>query len=218
MPIAAEGPGSVVSEPEFLLSPGEYLVETGRHNDCTDWLPSIYADNNAYFKGADRGAERWKTVNGKYAEYTKSYDMGFVRKSPPGGYKGWMYRDYCKSYSSGTLNNVIAFSGNNAETEAKDTSVASRGSVVSGTVKRNGGRTNKEMMVRISNSGGTVVARTDLTDSSGRFYVAGLAKGTYSISVNSDSWRGIGRSFKGKHTITVNGSSNYSAGTLYFRG
>jgi hypothetical protein len=48
--------------------------------------------------------------------------------------------------------------------------------------------------------------------------VAGLASGTYTISVNSDSWRGIGRTFTGKHTITVKAGHTYSAGTLTFHG
>ena len=90
--------------------------------------------------------------------------------------------------------------------------------VVKGRVTRSKGRTNKEMLVRLSSAAGTRVLRTDFTDSKGYFYVAGLDDGNYTISVNSDSWRGISRRFTGKHSITVKAGRVYSVGTLKFYG
>ncbi len=126
-----------------------------------------------------------------------------------------MYRSYCKAYGEGTVNSLTVSSASPA---TKTTSINDKGAIVKGHVSRAGGKTNKEMMVRLSNSGGTLVLRTDYTDGSGNFYVAGLASGTYTISVNSDSWRGIGRTFTGKHSITVKRGHVYNAGTLRFKG
>jgi hypothetical protein len=56
-----------------------------------------------------------------------------------------------------------------------------------GRVTRVKGRTNKEMLVRLTSSEGTRIVRTALTDSKGTFYVAGPASGTWTISVSSDS-------------------------------
>lgn len=221
-PIVAEGQGKVGTLPEFKLPPGEFRVETGRFSGdtgsispCSGWYSSAYPDNNAYFSGADRGAERWKVVKRGTSPSSTARAHGFPTGSS--GYKAMMYRNYCKSLSAGTYNNVVAFSGE-GDDKIVDTTTASRGGTVAGTVKRNGGRTNKEMMVTVTNSGGSVVARYDLTDSKGKFYVSGLPKGTYSVAINTDSWRGIGRSFKGTHTVRVTGSGYYSVGTLYFRG
>jgi hypothetical protein len=83
-------------------------------------------------------------------------------------------------------------------------------------VSRTPGRTNKEMMVTLSSRDGKRVLRTDLTDGKGNFYVAGLAPGRYQISVNADSWRGIGRAFKGRHFITVKAGRVKNAGNLRF--
>jgi hypothetical protein len=200
------------------VPPGKYWVEIGRRTTCSAWYSSVYPDNNAYFSGLDRGAERWKTVAGKYAEYQKSYTMGYVAKTPPSGRKGWMYRGYCKALGTGTYNNTMRISNLNQGITTEVTSTVHKGAVVHGHVKRAGGKTNKEMMVRLSSSDGKRVIRTDLTDSSGNFYVAGLPSGTWTISVNSDSWRGIGRTFTGKHSISVSSGHSYSAGTLYFKG
>ena len=200
------------------LMPGKYWVEVGRRTSCSAWYPSVFTDNNAYFSGADRGSERWKTVAGAAAEYQKSYDMGYVKRTPPSGYKGWMYRGYCKALGTGTYNNTVSITSMDAGTTTEVTSTIHKGAVVRGHVKRAGGKTNKEMMVRLSSSDGKRVIRTDLTDSSGNFYVAGLPSGSWTISVNSDSWRGIGRTFTGKHSISVTSGHTYNAGTLYFKG
>lgn len=216
--VIAEGPANSSGNRNFSdVPPGEYWVEFGRRTGCSAWYASRFSNNDAYFSGLDRGAERWKTVAGKYAEYQKSYDMGYVARTPPSGYKGWMYRGYCKAYGTGTIN-TTSLTGFDNPTLTKLTSINYRGAVVHGHVSRSGGRTNKEMMVRLSSSDGTRVIRTDLTDSSGNFYVAGLASGTWTISVNSDSWRGIGRSFSGRHTITVSRGNTYGVGTLSFSG
>ena len=207
----------------FKLPPGRYWVETGRRGaSCAMWYPSVYPDNNAYLKGEDRGAERWKTVAGKAAEYQKSYDMGYVAKTPPSGYKGWMYREYCKTINQGWISptklDILPGSSATVVIPIADRAITA-GAVVSGTVKRAGGKTNKEMMVRLSSTDTAWgVIRVDLTDSKGKFYVAGLPAGTYKVQVNSDSWRGIGRSFTGTKTITVKAGKSYSIGTLNFSG
>lgn len=200
------------------VPPGKYWVEIGRRTTCSAWYASIYTNNNAYFTGQDRGSERWKTVAGKYAEYQKSYDMGYVAKTPPRGYKGWMYRGYCKALGTGTYNNTMRINNLDQPVTTEVTSTVRKGAIVRGRVTRAGGRSNKEIMVRLSSSDGKRVIRTDLTDSKGYFYVAGLPSGKWTISVNSDSWRGIGRTFTGKHSISVTSGRTYSAGTLYFKG
>jgi hypothetical protein len=213
-PVVAEGISSG-SKTFHNVPPGKYWVEVGRRTGCSAWYPSRYPDNNAYFSGADRGAERWKTVAGKYPEYKKSYQMGYVARTPPSGYRGWMYRDYCKAYGVGTINTESRISGYDGSW-TKSTSTNTKGAVVRGHVTRSGGRTNKEMMVRLSSTDGKRVIRTDYTDSSGNFYIAGLPSGSWTISVNSDSWRGIGRTFTGKHSISVSRGHSYTAGTLKF--
>lgn len=197
------------------VPPGKYWVEMGRRTTCSAWYPSVYPNNNAYFSGEDRGAERWKTVAGKYPEYKKSYTMGYVAKTPPRGYKGWMYRGYCKALGAGTYDNTLNIS-NLDQTVTKVTSRVRKGAIVKGRVTRVDGKTNKEMMVTLSSSDGKRVLRTDLTDSRGYFYVAGLPSGNWRITVNADSWRGIGRSFSGKHSIGVTAGGTYNAGTLRF--
>ena len=200
------------------VPPGKYWVEIGRRTTCSAWYSSVYPNNDAYFSGQDRGAERWKTVAGKYPEYQKSYDMGYVAKTPPSGRKGWMYRGYCKALGTGTYNNTMRIHDLDQGITTETTATVRKGAIVRGHVSRAGGKTNKEMMVRLSSSDGKRVIRTDLTDSSGNFYVAGLPSGKWTISVNSDSWRGIGRTFTGKHSITVSSGHTYSAGTLRFKG
>ena len=56
--------------------------------------------------------------------------------------------------------------------------------------------------------------RTALTDSNGRFVIYGLSTGSYTITVNADSWRGINREFKGKQKVKVTTGRTYSVGTL----
>jgi len=222
-PVVVQGMAGDSGPTLFKLPPGRYWVETGRRGaSCAMWYPSVYPDNYAYLKGEDRGAERWKTVAGKYPEYQKSYDMGYVAKTPPSGYKGWMYREYCKTINQGWISpsklDILPGSGATVIVPIADGAITT-GAVVSGKVTRAGGKTNKEMMVRLSSTDTAWgVIRVDLTDSKGKFYVAGLPSGTYKIQVNSDSWRGIGRSFTGTKTITVKAGKSYSAGTLYFSG
>ncbi|MGA8987426.1 hypothetical protein [Aeromicrobium sp.] len=211
--VASSSTGSAVFT---NLRPGRFWVEVGRRTGCSAWYPSRYPDNSAYFKGVDRSAERWKTVAGKYAEYAKSYAMGYIARTPPSGYKGWMYRGYCKAYGTGVYEaHSLRGAGN---TYPVTLGTNPQGAVVKGRVTRVGGKTNKEMMVRLSSSDGKRVIRTDLTDGSGYFYVAGLASGNWTISVNSDSWRGIGRSFSGKHSVKVYRGHGYNVGTLRFNG
>ncbi len=205
---------------------GEYLVELGRRTGCSDWQKSVFPNNDAYFQGLDRGAEAWKSFS-KLSTLSSSMQARARSVRPnhattaeqghvPAGYRGWMYRGYCKTYGTGTINSMTVPKFGASMT--KDTSVDFKGAVVKGRVTRTGGRTNKEMMVRLSSSGQTLVLRTDLTDGSGTFYVAGLATGTYTVSVNSDSWRGIGRAFIGTHTIRVTAGHGYNLGTLRFNG
>ena len=225
-PVVAQGGTGSDHEKAFSLPYGQYTVEVGRRTGCSAWYPSRYSNNKAYFNGADRGAEAWKSFS-TLASLPGSASRGLERVAiaygatyakqgkRPKGYAGWMYRGYCKTYGEGTINSM---SVSPTSPSSKTTSINDKGAIVKGHVSRTGGRTNKEMMVRLSNSGGTIVLRTDYTDSSGNFYVAGLASGRYTISVNSDSWRGIGRTFSGKHTITVKRGHTYSAGTLKFKG
>jgi hypothetical protein len=127
-----------------------------------------------------------------------------------------MYRAYCKAYGAGTINSTT-ITGTGHTDLVKVTSRNPKGAIVRGHVSRVGGKTNKEMMVRLSSSAGTRVLRTDVTDSSGNFYIAGLPSGSWSVSVNSDSWRGIGRTFTGRHSISVKAGHSYNLGTLRFK-
>ena len=198
------------------VAPGTYWIESGRRTSCSAWYPSLYPNNKLYLQGADRGAERWKTVAGKYAEYQKSYAMGYVARTPPSGYKGWMYRGACVQRGTGiyiktTVSRAQAF--DNAFRSPKDATVRA-GATVSGHISRIGGKTNKEMLVSIYSTQGVLVMRTAYSARSGNFTVRGLASGNYNIALNSDSWRGIGRTFTGRHTIRVTAGRAYSAGTL----
>jgi hypothetical protein len=214
-PIVDEGRTDSANRETVTLRPGRYWVEIGRPTSCSAWYPSRYPNNSAYLNGADRGSEAWKTVAGKYPEYQKSYDMGYVAKTPPSGYAGWMYRGYCKAYGEGTINSLTVTA---TSPSIRDLSYDDKGAIVKGHVTRSGGRTNKEMMVTLSSTDGKRVLRTDYTDGSGNFYVAGLASGNWKITVNADSWRGIGRTFTGKHYIRVYAGHTYGAGTLRFSG
>lgn len=228
-PVVAEGAANGAGVRSFSnVRPGRYWVEVGRRTGCSDWYPSKYTNNNKYFKGMDRGSERWKSFR-RLRDLPGNAKRGFERVARtadpnpargaeqnriPRGYAGWMYRGYCKALGAGTISTVTV-SGSD-RTITKTTSRNKRGAVVKGRVTRTGGRTNKEIMVRLSSSAGTRVIRTDLTDGSGTFYVAGLPSGRWTISVNSDSWRGIGRDFSGRHSITVKAGKGYNVGTLRF--
>ena len=214
-PVVAEATADADGIHKFTNLPkGKYWVEVGRRTGCSAWYPSRYTNNSAYLSGADRGAESWKTVNGKYPEHSKSYTVGHYKaKTPPKGYHGWMYRGYCGTIGSGVYSTVTV-----GETGAVSKVVTvHKGAVITGHVSRGGGRTNKEMMVSVYSTGHTLVLRTDLTDGGGNFSVKGLQSGTYHIEVNADSWRGITRAFTGKHTIHVTAGHTYHAGTLRFQ-
>ncbi|NRQ50372.1 carboxypeptidase-like regulatory domain-containing protein [Aeromicrobium stalagmiti] len=230
-PVVAEGQGDSSGNRTFSnLAPGKYWVEVGRRTGCSDWYPSRFPDNSAYFKGLDRSSEKWKAFK-RLRDLSGNADGGFeyiartVQPNPArgseqnrivSGYKGWMYRGYCKAYGAGTINTMDV--NGTGQSFTKTTSRNGKGAVVKGRVTRTGGRTPKEMMVRLSSSAGTRVIRTDITDGSGVFYIAGLPSGRWTISVNSDSWRGISRSFSGRHSVTVRAGKGYNVGTLRFKG
>ncbi|MRK01357.1 hypothetical protein GEV27_07445 [Aeromicrobium sp. S22] len=230
-PVVAEGQASASGNRTFKnLAPGRYWVEVGRRTGCSDWYPSKFKDNSLYFKGLDRGSEKWKAfkrlrdlsgnANGGFERIARTVQpnpaTGAEQNKIVRGYKGWMYRGYCKAHGAGTVN-TMDISGT-GRTVTKKTSRNPIGAVVKGRVTRAKGKTNKEIMVRLSSSAGTRVIRTDITDSKGVFYVAGLPSGKWTISVNSDSWRGIGRTFSGRHSITVKAGRGYNVGTLRFKG
>lgn len=229
-PVVAEGQASSSGNRTFdNMRPGDYWVEVGRRTGCSDWYPSKFTNNAAYFKGSDRGAEAWKSFKRlKSLSGGKSTGLeGKARRAQPNpatnaqnkvkrGYAGWMYRGYCKTYGAGTINTLRV--SNTGQRITKTTSTNRQGAVVKGRVTRTKKRTNKEIMVRLSSSQGTRVVRTDLTDSNGTFYIAGLASGNWTISVNSDSWRGIGRKFTGKKSVRVKAGKGYNVGTLRFDG
>ena len=215
-PVVAEGASSSSLRRTFTnVPPGRYWVEVGRRTGCSMWLPSKFPNNNNYFNGLDRTAEKWKTVSGRVEEFKRSVAMGYKRKTPPRGYRGWMYRDVCKALGAGTYNTVNV-SGYGKARKITTTTVR-KGAIVKGHISRAKGRTNKEMLVRLTTTSGTRVVRSDVTDSSGNFYVAGLASGSYTISVNSDSWRGIGRKFTGRHSVKVKLGKIHNVRTLKFR-
>jgi hypothetical protein len=196
------------------LRPGKYWIEVGRRVGCSTWYPSIYHNNDAYLEGSDRGNEAWKTVDGKYPEYQTSYTYGYVAKTPPSGYVGWMYRDVCLANSSGMYQLVSSMSGTPPMAEA----TLKKGATISGHVTRAGGKSNKELLVSAYSTGGVLVMRSAYTNSKGDFKIRGLASGNYRILVNGDSWRGIGRAFDGTHTKKVTAGNAYSVGTLRFNG
>lgn len=227
-PVIAEKQAAASGSTTFYNLPaGRYYVELGRRTGCADWYPSRYSNNNTYFKGLDRGPERWKTFPylGKLSGGENTGLEGIARRvqpnpatsgaqgKRPSGYAGWMYRKHCKALGAGQVKTIdISGTGINKRTAL----VSKRGGVVKGHVKRAPGRTNKEMMVTLSSTDGKRVLRTDLTDGGGNFYVAGLAAGRYKITVNADSWRGIGRKFKGRQFVTVKTGRTRSVGTLRF--
>lgn len=228
-PIIAERQTSTSGKAQFNdLPPGSYFVELGRRTGCADWYPSKFSNNRSYFKGLDRTAERWKifsTLSALPGNKNSGYEYLARTANPnpatsaeqgkrPRGFAGWMYRTHCKALGYGTIKTVNIAGLNNGN---KTVNLRSKkGAVVRGHVSRAKGRTTKEMMVTLSSSDGKRVLRTDLTDGKGNFYVAGLAPGRYKITVNPDSWRGIGRTFKGRHFITVRAGRTYGAGNLRF--
>lgn len=229
-PVVADGMADKSGARTFTnLRPGRYWVEVGRRTGCADWYPSKFTNNNKYFKGLDRGSERWKSFR-HLRDLPGNAQRGFehvartanpnpargaVQNKIPRGYAGWMYRGYCKALGAGSVS-TLTVSGT-GRTMSKTASRVRQGAVVKGRIKRIEGRTNKEMMVRLSSSAGTRVIRTDLTDGSGTFYVAGLPSGRWTITVNPDSWRGIGRDFSGRHSVTVKAGRGYNMGTLKFK-
>lgn len=210
------------------LAPGRYYVEIGRRTGCADWYASRFTNNRSYFKGLDRGAERWKsftTLSKLPGNKKRGYEYLARTASPnpatdakqgkkPRGYAGWMYRNHCKALGTGTYK-VVNISGVNRGTR-KVSLVSKRGGVVRGHINRVDGRTNKEMMVTLSSTDGRRVLRTDITDGKGNFYIAGLPSGRWRITVNADSWRGIGRAYKGRKTVTVKAGRRHNVGTLRF--
>lgn len=228
-PIVAERQASASGTAQFSdLPPGSYYVELGRRTGCADWYPSRFSNNKSYFKGLDRTAERWKifsTLSSLPGNKNSGFEYLARTANPnpatsaeqgkrPKGFAGWMYRTHCKALGYGTIKTInISGLGNGNKTVSLR---SKKGAIVRGHVSRAKGRTTKEMMVTLSSTDGKRVLRTDLTDGKGNFYVAGLAPGRYKITVNADSWRGIGRIFKGRHFITVKAGRTYGAGNLRF--
>lgn len=230
MPVVASGLADSAGNRTFSnLRPGDYYVEVGGRTGCADWYPSRYPNSRAYFNGEDRGNELWKAFlrlrdlsgNARSGqEYLARHAIpnpatGAAQNHVRGGYAGWMYPDHCKAYGAGTVNRLTV--SGTGQTITTTTSRDPRGAVVKGRVTRPKGKTNKEILVRLSSSDGRRVIRTDVTDGSGTFYVAGLASGRWVISVNSDSWRGIGRNFTGRHSVTVKAGRGYNVGTVKFK-
>lgn len=191
---------------------GKYWAEVGRNASCANWYSSVYGDNNKYFKGLDRGAERWKVVRGSKAQYKTSIAHGFptAGKKLPRGKKGWMYREYCRTNTAGMYRLISV--GENGTVAIGNT--LGRGATISGRVTRPKGALVRDTMVSVYSTNGTLVMRSAIAGGSGKFTVFGLASGTYRIEVNSDSWRGNNHSFRGTHSKKVKAGKNYSVGTL----
>ena len=172
-----------------VLPEGRYWVETGRRQGCSAWYSSRFKDNSGYFNGEDRGAEKWKAQNFR------------------------MYRDHCRSYSTGAYK-MLSVTGTGSQAIYLSNQ---QGGTVKGKIT---GRTKKlrgEVMVRLTSTNGNTVYRTALSDGSGNFRVTGLAPGSYTVNVNSDSWRGK-RGFSGKKRVTVKAGKVHSVGKLNFKG
>lgn len=212
-PIVAEGYANTSGNKTFAARPGKYWVEVGRRTSCSAWYPSIYSNNYLYHKGGERGSERWKTVGGSVPEYSTSYRYGYVKRNPPKGYKGWMYRDVCKAVGAGKYVLITVGAGDRTVDVTNP-----RGGTISGRVTRVGGKSNKEMLVTAYSTDGKKVLRSAYSSRSGGFVIRGLASGSYKIVVNADSWRGISRSFSGKKSVKAKAGKNVSAGALRFKG
>ncbi|AWB92697.1 carboxypeptidase-like regulatory domain-containing protein [Aeromicrobium chenweiae] len=229
-PVVAERAANGAGNGVFTnVAPGTYWVEIGRRTGCSDWYPSRYSNNRAYFKGGDRASERWKSFRtlgslpgGKNsglegtARHVRPNPAGKAQEKKPSGRAGWMYRSVCGARGAGAYKTVSIRGTGNGQKRVGITSA--KGATVRGRITRTGGRTNKEMMVRLSSIDGKRVIRTTITDGSGRFSVVGLPSGRWTIAVNTDSWRGIGRTFAGKHAVSVKRGKSYSVGTLRFKG
>ena len=207
----------------YDLPPGQYWVEVGRTTQCKNWVPSRFPNNSAYLQGEDRASERWKTVDGKYPETQKSYDMGYVAKTPPSGFRGWMWRDHCPAVSRGrytwkTVTTTAASSGGVVEVNDGKALTVTKGAWITGHVSRIDGKTNKEMLViayvASGSNYGSYIPHYAITNGSGNFKITGLPSGTYRIRLNTDSWRGIGRNFSGTSAKSVTAGKGYSVGTL----
>ncbi|MCL3818945.1 selenium-binding family protein [Aeromicrobium wangtongii] len=228
-PVVAEKATTRAGSATFYnLAPGRYYVELGRRTGCADWYPSRFTNNNTYFKGLDRGPERWKSFPylSKLSGGANSGLEGIARRANPNpatsaeqgkkprGFKGWMYRTHCKALGAGGIKTIdISGTGNARSTRV----ISKKGAIVKGHVSRVKGKTGTEMMVTLTSQDGKRVLRTDLTDGRGNFYVAGLTPGRWKITLNADSWRGIGRTFTGKHYIKVKAGRTYNAGHLRFK-
>ena len=186
------------------------------------WFKSRYANNSNYLEGEDRGNEKWKSftrlhqLNSYYERLARAHGAdGSQNASPGSGYKGWMYRDHCAQIHAEHTSSPREVRGPAASQGATINYTLNKGAWVSGRVSREDGKSNKEMLVIAYRKDNKFVTRTAITDGSGRFKMTGLASGSWSIMVNSDSWRGIGRSFSGIHTKTVTAGHGYSIGSLY---
>ncbi|MCW2748216.1 MAG: hypothetical protein JWP10_1358 [Nocardioidaceae bacterium] len=197
------------------VPPGLYVVEYGRHTSCATWLPTVNKNNNSYL---EKGVSRWKAYTWPYHYSSKRYlgqparvnipkpytrvvggvkVDGYGNPAPGSGKRGWMWRDHCRAdgVSTSTLVNV---GSETAQVRVKNITKV-KGGQISGRILRVQTRKPKsEILVTVYDQGGTTgkkVTRTAITDRRGGFVVRGLAPGTYQLSVNADSWRGIGRGF-----------------------
>lgn len=209
------------------LPQGKYWLDIGRPVGVSDWFKSRYSNNASHFTSeSDRETEIWKSfsrlsnlpgssTSGLEAIAVKhgaSYAAGKQNSSPGSGYAGWMYRDYTPTkYGQGYYTAITIPEGGLTAANPN----VNKGATITGHISRQGGRTNKEMMVSAYSIDNVRVMRSAVSDGSGNFRITGLAPGKYNIQVNTDSWRGLGRTFTGAHTKSVSGSGFYSVGTLY---
>jgi len=200
------------------LEPGAYAVSIGRQSDCSTWYPSRYPNNKSHFTSAsDRQTEVWKSFS-KLSSLSSglraiaiAHGATYAREGHvPHGYAGWMYRDVCRHNGAGAYT-TFNISSLNKRVDLTD----HRGATISGRVTRAGGRTVKEMMVSVYSTKGVLVQRSKFTDGSGHFTIYGIQTGNYNVVVNSDSWRGLGRTFSGHHSKRVTAGHSYGIGTLH---
>ncbi len=170
------------------LGEGWYWFEVGRRTGCNAWYKSRYKNNDAYFKGLDRGFEKWKAKNYR------------------------MYRQHCRAWTTGRYK-LVYVSGKSTKVTLKNR----KGGAVTGRLVASKPSRHTEVMIRLTSSAGKKVYRTALTDGNGRFKVTGLESGRYKVVVNADSWRGVNRGFTGKHRVSVKRGKTTSVGTLRFK-
>lgn len=218
--VGTDGATSVGAYAFGGLAPGSYKVEYAKRAGCAGWFKSRYATNSNYLEGEDRGNEKWKSfrrlrdLSAGSERIAKTHGASATQnRSPGGGYKGWMYRDHCAENHAERTSNALAISTTSRLTSVNTT--LARGATISGRVTRKGGKSNKEMLVTAFRKDNRYVARTAITNGSGGFKITGLASGGWSIMVNADSWRGIGRSFSGPHSKSVSAGKGYSTGRLH---